>query len=165
MELKKEKKVKKLKFEKVYTDGACEPNPGNGGWGFVIIGSPDIESYGGELDTTSNRMELLAIIKALEYFNSPEYIKVFSDSRYAVNGFNDWMHTWRAKGRQKKNMDLWDRLFDLKEFHKRVEAIWVKGHNDDKYNDLADELSIIGMEETISGDMDAEFEKRLILDE
>ena len=140
------------KYRSIYTDGACEPNPGHGGWGFVILSPPDhIKGWGGELETTNNRMELMGAIKGLEYFDTPQCIRLWSDSRYLVNGLNKWLDTWTSQNRLHKmaNSDLWQILWDLKTFHK-IDAIWIKGHNDNKFNDLADELSFYGMEETIS---------------
>lgn len=131
----------------IYTDGACVPNPGDGGWGFVIVDrNGDIKRYGGDKNTTNNRMELIAVIKALDYFSTPQNILIYSDSQYVVNGFNSWMHTWKKKGKTMKNPDLWNRLMRLKEFHNKVKACWVRGHNGNKYNEIADDLSVIGME-------------------
>jgi len=139
-----------MKNKIIYTDGACEPNPGNGGWGFVILNNPkNITVYGGEINTTNNRMELMALIMALEYFDTPQQIIFFSDSKYVVKGFNTWMHNWEKAGKQKKNMDLWEELLLLKSFHKKVTGNWVRGHSGNTYNELADELAVWGMEETV----------------
>lgn len=155
----KKQHTEQAQMIRVYTDGMCEPNPGNGGWGFIILSSLEIKMHGGKLDTTNNRMELMAVIKALEYFDSSENVLIFSDSMYVVDGFNSWMHKWKERGKSMKNMDLWNRLLDLKKFHKKVEAEWVKGHSGNKYNDIADELSVIGMEETVEIAIDSKLEK------
>ncbi len=135
----------KKEILEVYTDGGCIPNPGYGGWSFVI----DKEEYksGGQKNVTNNQMELRAIIEAIEYcsLTYPKKIPViYSDSRYCVNGFNSWMHNWHHNGWKKKNdggiknLDYWKRLWDLKE---GVIIRWVKGHNGHPLNELADELA------------------------
>jgi ribonuclease HI len=128
---------------KIYTDGACEPNPGYGGWGVVIIypnGSKK-ELFGNRSHTTNNRMELLAVIKGLQYVEKEDKIIIYSDSQYIVNGINSWLDTWKRKGKRMKNMDLWDELYELKKKFKYIEAKWVRGHTGDCYNERADQLS------------------------
>ncbi|MCK5017289.1 MAG: ribonuclease HI [Candidatus Peribacteraceae bacterium] len=129
----------------IYTDGSCFPNPnGNGGWAFAL--SLDEYRSGYEKNTTSNRMELVAILEAIHYAkerypNEPLYI--FSDSQYCVNGFNQWMHKWERKNWKRKrgvvaNLDLWKKLYDV---HEEVTLVWVKGHNEDEMNDFVDALA------------------------
>ncbi len=125
----------------IYTDGACSHNPGPGGWAAVLIyGEHHKEIFGGEKNTTNNRMELRAVIEALEALKEPCYVKVFSDSAYIVNCFQQkWYQKWEEKG-FKKNPDLWKKLLSLVRKH-RVEFIKVKGHSDVKWNNRCDELA------------------------
>jgi ribonuclease HI len=131
---------------RIYTDGACEPNPGYGGWGVVILypGGNKKELYGNRSNTTNNRMELLAVIKGLQYVENEEII-IYSDSQYIVNGINSWLDSWKRKGKKMKNMDLWDELYELKKKFKYVEAKWVRGHTGDCYNERADQLSYMNI--------------------
>ena len=132
----------------IYTDGACSGNPGNGGWGAVLIyKGVKKEINGGERNTTNNKMELMAAIKALEMLKIKCNVKLFSDSAYLVNAFNNgWLISWQKnnwKGSNKKqvlNIELWQRLIDLTSYH-NVEFIKVKGHADNKYNNRCDELA------------------------
>lgn len=126
-----------------YTDGGCEPNPGNGVWAFVLV-DPRVEESGFEPDTTNNRMEMMAVIKAIEHAmeSSEEIPRIYSDSQYVVNGFNEWMENWRRKGWRKKggdikNIDLWKRLWELRH---NADVEWIRGHSDNEFNELADEL-------------------------
>jgi len=142
----------------IYTDGACEPNPGNGGWGYVVLCGENHDQVfctglGGEIDTTNNRMEMMAVIMALEYFDSPQEILIFSDSTYVVNGLNSWIHTWKEKKDRWdniKNQDLWQELWDLKHFHNLVMATWVKGHIGIEFNEMADRLAVEGMDMNVA---------------
>ena len=129
---------------KIYTDGACKNNPGNGGWGALIInGDQEERHFGGERDTTNNKMELLATIKALEVFNEPIKASIFTDSKYVKDGITEWIINWKKnewKNSQKKevkNIELWKKLDHLCNFH-NVEWCWVKGHSDNKFNNIAD---------------------------
>lgn len=135
----------------IYTDGGCHGNPGPGGWGAVIIEGNDITQLsGGEPDTTNNRMELSAAIKALEaVFNREDLrtgeINVFSDSQYVKNGITSWIKNWKKNGWKtaaKKpvlNKDLWVRLDELYNAL-NVSWQWVKGHAGVKYNEMCDQL-------------------------
>jgi len=140
----------------IYTDGACEPNPGPGGWGLVVFMDGDIKNidyaqYGYSDNTTNNIMELTAILMAFDVIPDTELAAtIFSDSRYCVDGINSWMHKWQKKGWKKKggaikNLDLWKEIFDkVKEFP-RVKLEWVRGHNGDMGNELADEFAELGL--------------------
>ena len=130
-----------MKEVTIYTDGACSGNPGPGGWAAVLIyGEYHKEIYGGEEKTTNNRMELQAVIEALKRLKEPCHVKVFSDSAYLVNCFQQkWYQQWERKG-FKKNADLWKELLALVRQH-QVEFIKVKGHSDVKWNNRCDELA------------------------
>ena len=132
----------------IYTDGACSGNPGNGGWGAVLIyGNHKKEMSDGEANTTNNRMELLAAIKALETLKEPCEVTLYSDSAYMVNAFlQDWVSSWKNnnfRGSDKKeikNLDLWKRLLALTQVHK-VTFVKVKGHADNEFNNRCDFLA------------------------
>lgn len=135
------------------TDGACEPNPGPGGWGAVLrYGDHELELYGCEAGTTNNRMELLAAIRALEHLTQPSRVHLRIDSQYVRRGITQWITTWKRNGwmtRQKqqvKNVDLWKRLDAATRRH-TVEWFWVKGHSGDPDNERADELAAQGARE------------------
>lgn len=137
-----------MKRVEIYTDGACSGNPGVGGWGSILIykGVEKIIS-GGEPLTTNNRMELTAIIKALEALKEPCEVRVYSDSQYAVDAIMKgwltyWMsHGWRTKSKDDvKNVDLWEKLVDLMSKH-QVTFIKVKGHSDNENNNRCDEIA------------------------
>lgn len=126
----------------VYTDGGCSPNPGKGSWAFAI----DKKNYesGYELKTTNNAMEMTAILNAIKYCRSKNPripIVIYSDSKYCVDGFMNWMHNWEKKKWFKKggikNLDIWKELFLLKS---DVTLKWVKGHSGNEMNDFVDEL-------------------------
>lgn len=132
----------------IYTDGACEGNPGRGGYGVVMLwGEKRKELSGGFQRTTNNRMELLAVIEALSVLKQPCAVTLYSDSNYVVNAMNKgWVQAWQRKGwRNSKNqptpnVDLWKRLLALCEQHD-VEFIWVKGHSGIKENERCDALA------------------------
>ncbi|TIC88942.1 ribonuclease HI [Nocardioides sp. GY 10113] len=137
----------------VYTDGACLGNPGPGGWGAVLTyGAHERELYGGEPDTTNNRMELMAAIQALETLNRPSRVVLFTDSSYVRNGILSWVAKWKANGwrtaskQPVKNEDLWRRLDEAAARHD-VTWNWVKGHAGDPGNERADELAGRGARE------------------
>ena len=130
---------------RIYTDGGCFPNPGRGGWGFVVVqnGKEIHRGSGKEKFTTNNRMELTAVIKGLEYVNKKNVV-VYSDSRYITDAFNKhWVDSWVKTGFKNgtiKNMDLWMRLMLLNE--KLAPTFkWVRGHSGDKFNEIADRLA------------------------
>ena len=138
-----------MKQVEVFTDGACSGNPGPGGWGAVLrYNGHEKELSGGEANTTNNRMELCAVIFALEALKEPCEVKLYSDSQYVCNALKlGWAKKWRAQGwmRNKKdkalNPDLWERLLRLCEIHV-VEVNWVKGHAGHPENERCDRLAV-----------------------
>jgi ribonuclease HI len=132
----------------IYTDGACSGNPGPGGWGAILMyNEHKKELSGGEKDTTNNRMELMAAIKALECLKHDCEVQLYSDSAYLVNAFEkDWISNWRKNGWRTaakepvKNQDLWEKIYDFSNVHK-IMWIKVKGHSDNEYNNRCDELA------------------------
>jgi len=130
----------------IYTDGGCDPNPGVGGWAAVLIyGDRMREISGGEPETTNNRMELTAAIRALEALKRPCAVVVHTDSQYVKNGITSWLpnwkrKNWRRKGGALKNVDLWQRLDALTQTHD-VEWRWVRGHSGDYLNERCDQLA------------------------
>lgn len=137
-----------MKEVTIYTDGACSGNPGPGGYGAILFyGAHRKEISGGERATTNNRMEILAVIKALELLKESCRVTVYSDSAYVVNCFQQgWIHGWMRNGwvNSKKqpveNQDLWKQLWDLMSKHE-VTYVKVKGHSDNEYNNRCDELA------------------------
>lgn len=129
----------------VYCDGACEPNPGTGGYCSIIIESGEIEPSiiitGGEKNTTNNRMEIMGALSAFRVLKYSSEVVFYSDSQYVCNSINRWLAKWKATRRTMKNMDLWNSMWDYKQKHK-VKAVWVKGHSGNIYNELADALSL-----------------------
>ena len=135
----------------IYTDGACKGNPGPGGWGVLLkSGSTEKELFGGERETTNNRMELMAVIMALEALKRPCHVFLHADSQYVLKGMTEWLAGWKAKGwktaskQPVKNVDLWQRL-DAARLRHEVEWRWVRGHNGDVGNELADQLANEGI--------------------
>jgi iron complex transport system ATP-binding protein len=138
----------------IYTDGACSGNPGPGGWGVLVrAGSIETELSGGELATTNNRMELLAVIKALQSFKQPVKARVYTDSQYVQKGISEWIHDWKRRGWKTagkapvKNEDLWRRLDALVAGH-TLEWHWVRGHNGHLENERVDALARAGLEQS-----------------
>lgn len=136
----------------IYTDGACRGNPGPGGWGVILNYKGKIkELYGAEKHTTNNRMELMAVIQALESLTRPCSVQLNSDSIYVLKGITDWMPNWKKRGWKTaaktpvKNEDLWRRL-DVAITKHKVEWKWVKGHSGDTANDRADALANLGVD-------------------
>jgi ribonuclease HI len=135
----------------IYSDGACRGNPGPGGWGVVLrFKNQEKELWGGEAATTNNRMELMAVIRALESLKGPSEVRVFTDSQYVQKGISEWIHSWKRKGwktadkKDVKNVDLWKELDALASRH-RVEWRWVKGHAGHPENERADRLANKGI--------------------
>lgn len=137
-----------MKHVDIYTDGACRGNPGRGGWGAILVyGSIEKELSGGERETTNNRMELTAVISALQALREPCEVTLTSDSKYVIDAITKgWAESWRAKGWRKAdkspalNVDLWEVLLALLEKHK-VEFVWVHGHTGHPYNERCDALA------------------------
>jgi ribonuclease HI len=139
-----------------YTDGACSGNPGPGGWGVLMIareGATNVKERslsGGEAHTTNNRMELLAVISALDALARASEITIITDSAYVKNGVTEWIHSWKRNGWRTagkdpvKNVDLWQRL-DAAQARHKVTWRWIKGHAGHAENERADELARAGM--------------------
>jgi ribonuclease HI len=136
----------------IFTDGACKGNPGPGGWGALLrYGGEEKELYGGEIETTNNRMELTAVIRALEALKRKVSVAVTTDSVYVRDGITKWIHNWKRNGwktaqkKPVKNDDLWKELDELSQQHE-IEWHWVKGHAGHPENERADELANMGIE-------------------
>lgn len=138
-----------MKKVELFTDGACSGNPGKGGWGAILkYGEIEKELFGGERETTNNRMELTAAIEGLSALKEPCEVTLYSDSKYLVDGISKgWAESWKNNGWRKAdkkpalNPDLWDKLLLLFERHK-VELVWVKGHAGHPYNERCDKLAV-----------------------
>jgi len=137
----------------IFTDGACRGNPGPGGWGAVLrYGTVEKELYGGENETTNNRMELTAVIKALEALKRHSRVRIVTDSQYVKNGITQWIKNWKLNGwrtanrKPVKNAELWRELDELVGHHE-VEWAWVKGHSGHPENERADALANLGIDE------------------
>jgi len=135
----------------VYADGACKGNPGPGGWGVLLIeGDRERELHGGEPATTNNRMELTAVIRALEALPHGSRVRLYTDSQYVQKGMKEWIHDWKRRGwrtadkKPVKNDDLWKHLDELARNHK-VEWHWVRGHDGHPGNERADALANKGV--------------------
>ena len=136
----------------IYTDGACSGNPGPGGWGVLIkIENENIELSGGDRETTNNRMELMAAIKALEEIDKDYEITLYTDSNYVKDGITSWISNWKknnwktANKKDVKNKELWMRLDEaIKD--KNISWVWVKGHAGNAGNDQADYLARSALE-------------------
>ena len=135
----------------IYTDGACKGNPGPGGWGaYLKSGDHEKDIFGGDSQTTNNRMELMAVIEALKTLKNRSRIRLFIDSQYVKNGINIWISNWKKNGwrtsnkKAVKNVDLWMQLDELVPNHE-IEWIWVKGHAGNFGNECADALANQGV--------------------
>jgi ribonuclease HI len=141
----------------LYTDGACSGNPGPGGWGVVVL-HPDgrRDLFGGEAQTTNNRMEMTAAIRALEAFSEATPLTIITDSEYVKKGMTEWLAGWKKKGwktaakQPVKNEDLWRQLDALNAHHK-VTWEWVRGHAGNTYNEEADRLARQGIASILKG--------------
>lgn len=136
----------------IFADGACKGNPGPGGWGAWLRSGPhEKELFGGEPQTTNNRMELTAVIRALESLKKPSRVRVSTDSQYVQKGISEWIKGWKARGWRTsskepvKNADLWQELDAISSRHE-VEWVWVKGHAGHEGNERADMLANRGVE-------------------
>ncbi len=137
----------------IYTDGACKGNPGPGGWGAVLIeGDGERELYGADPNTTNNRMELEAVIRALNALEQSTTVAVHTDSQYVQQGISSWIHSWKrrgwrtADGKPVKNLDLWQAL-EREAARHRVSWHWVRGHDGNVGNERADALANRGISE------------------
>jgi len=137
----------------VFTDGACRGNPGPGGWGAILrCKGKEKELYGGDAETTNNRMELMAAIMALESLSRPCQVALTTDSKYVLQGITEWIVGWKKRGWKNsakqpvKNVDLWQRL-DAANAKHQVEWHWVKGHSGHDENERADALANRGIDE------------------
>jgi ribonuclease HI len=131
----------------IYTDGACRGNPGPGGWGALLTAGEHVkELSGAEVLTTNNRMELTAVIRALEALKRPSQVRIFTDSEYVRKGITEWVKSWKVRGwktadrKPVKNQDLWERLDALAAGH-QIEWRWVKGHSGIPGNERVDRLA------------------------
>ncbi|HEY5896761.1 MAG TPA: ribonuclease HI [Burkholderiales bacterium] len=138
----------------IYSDGACRGNPGPGGWGALLrYGQKEKELWGGEAATTNNRMELMAVIRALEALKRRSRVRLYTDSQYVQQGISSWIHAWKRRGWRTaskepvKNIDLWQRLDELASRHE-VEWHWVRGHAGHPENERADALANKGIPES-----------------
>lgn len=136
----------------IFADGACKGNPGPGGWGaWLRYGKHEKELFGGEPETTNNRMELTAVIRALEQLKRPSQVRVATDSQYVQKGMTEWIQGWKARGWKTankepvKNADLWRLLEEAANRH-QIEWVWVKGHAGHEGNERADALANKGVE-------------------
>ena len=141
----------------LFTDGACKGNPGPGGWGALLVcKGVEKELWGGEANTTNNRMELTAVIRALEALKRPTTIHVHTDSQYVQKGISQWIHNWKRNGwrtadkKPVKNADLWQTLDTLTKTHE-IKWLWVKGHAGHPGNERADSLANRGIDELLAG--------------
>lgn len=140
----------------IFTDGGCRGNPGPGGWGVLLqSGNAEKELWGGEPDTTNNRMELTAVIRALEVLKKPVAVQIHTDSQYVHKGISQWIHNWKRNGwrtadkKPVKNADLWQRLDALSHQH-RITWTWIKGHAGHPGNERADTLANRGIDELLA---------------
>jgi ribonuclease HI len=147
-----QKSASSIDVVKIYADGACKGNPGRGGWGVVLqMDGEEKELFGGETLTTNNRMELTAVIRALEALKRPHQVEVYTDSQYVQKGISEWLPDWKRRGwrtadkKPVKNADLWRELEQLAAIH-HVKWHWVRGHAGHVENERADALANRGVE-------------------
>ncbi len=141
----------------IYTDGACKGNPGPGGWGALLkSANAQKELFGGELATTNNRMEMMAVIEALSALKRPCHVTLHVDSQYVLKGITEWVSGWKARGwktaakQPVKNVDLWQQLDELVSTSGHsIDWRWVRGHNGDPGNEYADMLANKGVEKAL----------------
>ena len=145
----------KMNEVEIYTDGACRGNPGPGGWGvWMIAGGHEKELFGGDADTTNNRMELMAVIEALRALKRPCKVVLHTDSQYVQKGISEWIHKWKARGwrtadkKLVKNVDLWMELDQARAQHV-IDWRWIKGHAGHEGNEKADQLANKGVDSVL----------------
>lgn len=140
----------------IYTDGACDPNPGTGGWAAVLVyGGHYKELSGGERRTTNNRMEITAAVRALEVLKRPCSAVIYTDSEYLKKGITMWLPAWKRRGWKRKtgsvkNLDLWQELHALVQRHK-VEWRWVRAHAGEPLNERCDALATAARQSIANG--------------
>ena len=141
-----------MKLVEIFTDGACRGNPGPGGWGVLMrYGAEERSFFGGEQETTNNRMELIAVIEGLAALTQPCQVVLTSDSTYVLKGVKEWMPNWKKRGwktaskKPVKNVDLWQRLDKVIGEH-QIDWRWVKGHSGHRENEIADQLANQGID-------------------
>ncbi len=134
----------------LFTDGACSGNPGPGGWAYILRhpgSGKEVENAGGESATTNNRMELTAVIEGLQAIKKSSRVEIYSDSQYVLNGLNEWLDQWKARGwrtaakKPVKNEDLWQALDELRTRHD-LSFHWIRGHNEHPENERCDRLAV-----------------------
>lgn len=134
----------------LFTDGACSGNPGPGGWAYILrhpASGKEVEGFGGERETTNNRMELTAVIEGLRALKRPSRVDIYSDSQYVLKGLREWMDSWIARGwrtadkKPVKNKDLWEALDALRTEHE-LDFHWIKGHSEHPENERCDALAV-----------------------
>lgn len=133
----------------LFTDGACSGNPGPGGWAALLRWNDhEKELSGGELDTTNNRMEMVAVIMGLNAIKKPAQVSLYSDSQYVIDGITKWISGWKARGwktadkKPVKNQDLWERIDEAVSRHESVSYHWVRGHDGHAENERVDKLAV-----------------------
>ncbi len=147
----------RMKPVTIYTDGACKGNPGPGGWGVLLMAADtEKELFGGELNTTNNRMELTAVIQALTALKRPCEVTLYLDSEYVRKGITEWIHGWKARGwktaakQPVKNVDLWQALDSVvSNSQHKITWKWVRGHAGDPGNERADALANRGVDQAL----------------
>ncbi|MEZ5573173.1 MAG: ribonuclease HI [Halioglobus sp.] len=157
-----------MKRVEIFTDGACRGNPGPGGWGALLrYGDVERELFGGEANTTNNRMELQAAIEALKALSRPCVVDLTTDSVYVRSGITSWLAGWKQKGwktagrKAVKNVDLWQEL-DRENQRHEVNWHWVKGHSGHSENERADQLANRGLDQILSGKAPKPLEKKVL---
>jgi ribonuclease HI len=144
----------------LFTDGACSGNPGPGGWAFILrhpASGKELERAGAELETTNNRMELIAVIEGLKALTTPSRVELTSDSQYVLNGLKEWLSAWKARGwrtaskKPVKNEDLWRALDELASRHE-IQFHWIRGHRGHAENERCDQLAVAAREALIAGE-------------
>lgn len=141
----------------LFTDGACSGNPGPGGWAYILkhpATGRETSASGAELETTNNRMELMAVIEGLTALKTPSLVDLTSDSQYVLKGLKEWMAAWKARGwktadkKPVKNQDLWLRLDQLRTGH-QIRFHWIRGHSEHPENEKCDRMAVAAREELV----------------
>lgn len=139
--------LKKAPDITIYTDGACQPNPGEGGWAFIILnGETSVKASGYNKMSTNSRMEITPVIEALQRLKEPYNIKLYTDSAYVMNTINKWLPNWIEKKEEKSNMDLWRKFIELSLPH-YIHVEHVKGHSTNYYNNECDRMAVLAIKD------------------